>query len=175
MPERLPPAIFLAACGLPLLASCGGEPRTSDEIFRDRLALPAVYLTVDTDTRVIAPQSKGPFVDEATGELALPALACHNPDCPARGADGEPHVFIEKRTAFFVEPDGSVGYDESRIGTEITGLCPKCVSGKDLKRLKRDKLQQYVNWSRPYVLPETEARMKELDAELKEIGEADGS
>lgn len=164
-------ATRVVACFLLSFASCSKELRTRDEIFQDQLELPAVYLTVDSQTRVIASQSKGLFVDETTGELAWPALACHNPDCPARGPDDEPHLFIAPNPAMYAKPDGSVGYDQSRDKMQTTGFCPECLKGRNQNRLTQQDRDNFVNWVKPHVLPETAERIKELDAERKRISE----
>jgi len=167
--------LTLPAAGLLLFfASCGKEPRTSDDIFQDQMQLPTVYFTAETNTRVIAPQGNSLFVDETTGELAWPAMACHNPDCPGRGPDGEMHLFICPQPGYYAEPDGSVGYDPSRASTtavKTAGLCPECLKGRNPNRLTQDERQQFINWVRPYVLPETAARIHELDAERKRISD----
>jgi hypothetical protein len=105
-------------------------------------------------------------------------MACHNPDCPARGPAGEPHLFIYPLPGFYAEPDGSVGYDPSRKAqpkAESGGLCPECLKGRDPNRLAQDERQQLINWVKPYVLPETEERRKELEAERKRISEETSS
>jgi len=152
-----------------LLSACSKEPPpplSRDEIFRQRLELPALYLTAKTHKRVIAPMSKGMFVDAETGEICWPALACNNPDCPGRKA-GEPFVFIEPDAGSYVKPDGSIGYDPARAAAErVVGPCPQCAKIRDPRTETNAQRQQYISWVRPYVLPETAERMKQLDEEL---------
>jgi hypothetical protein len=156
---------------LPLLASCGQSeppPSTRDEIFRERLALPAVYFTAKTHKRVIAPASKGLFVDEQTGEVCWPALACHNPDCPGRSG-GEPLLFIEPEAGVYAKPDGTIGYDRARATTNqsVVAGCPACLKKRRPQTETPEQRARYVSWVKPYVLPETAARLAELDELLQ--------
>ncbi|MHC4179350.1 MAG: hypothetical protein ACYSWU_17695 [Planctomycetota bacterium] len=153
-----------------LPASCGKEtpPRSRDEIFRERLKLPALYFTAKTHKRVMAPMSRGMFVDEQTGEICWPALACNNPECPGRKED-EPLLFIEPDAAVYVKPDGSVGYNPGRAaaGARPSGPCPECLKTRNPQTETIEQRQRYIAWVRPHVLPETAARMKQLDEELQ--------
>ena len=48
---------------------CSNQPpRSRDEIFSEKQNLPGLYLTNKTHTRVLAPKSKGTFVDAGTQE-----------------------------------------------------------------------------------------------------------
>jgi hypothetical protein len=131
------------------LPSCSKEdplPRSRDEIFRQRMELPAVYLTAKSHTRITAPAGRGMFfVDPETGEKCWPALFCTNPGCPGR-RDGEPLLFIE--------PDANYA-------------CPRCAAIRKVAAETEADRQQYINWVRPYVLPETAEKLKQLDAELQ--------
>ena len=130
------------------LASCHKKeepaPRTRTEIFKQGLELPGVYLTEKTHKRVIAPTRFGlPFVDPESGETCWPALYCTNPDCPGR-REGEPLLFIK---------------------TDANYACPHCIAKRKLAAETEAVRQQYANWVRPYVLPETAEKLKQLDAE----------
>jgi hypothetical protein len=158
--------LWLAAGCLLALAGCGAEPRTSDEIFREERELPALYITVKTHTRVTAPAGKGMFIDPGTGEAAWPALACQNPDCPSRGAGGEPNLFIDAGPTAG-QPGGAPAVDSH-------GCCPACVKGLNWKSLPPAERQKYINWVKPYVLPESQKRLAELAAERKQLSEQSG-
>jgi hypothetical protein len=132
------------------LASCSKKeepvPRSRDEIFKQRLTLPALYLTAPSHKRIIAPAGLALFTkDKETGEMIWPALYCTNPDCPGR-REGEPLLFIEPDAGF---------------------ACPQCVAKRNRATESAEVRQQYINWVRPYVLPETAKKLKELDAELQ--------
>lgn len=136
-----------------LLAGCGGDDiRSSEDIFEEQLSLPAVYLTEKTHQRIVAPQRKGKFIDEKTGETCWRALTCLNPQCPRQPDGDEPFLFLETDT------EG--------------GLCPKCLTVRNLKTETPKQRQQYVNWTRPYVLPETEKKTKKLEEDRKKLIEA---
>ena len=108
-------ALFLTAVALGCFTSCGREaapPRSRDEIFRERLELPSVYLTVKSHKQVSAPGGKGSFVDNETGELCWPALCCNNPDCPGRTSEG-PYLFIDPDPGIYLKADKTVGYDKA--------------------------------------------------------------
>jgi hypothetical protein len=159
---------LIAACGVCLIVSCGGEvpPRPSDEIFRERAGLPTLYLTAKTHQRVIAAGDKGLFVDENSGEVCWPALACHAPNCPGRHSPDEPFVFNAPDPAFVAKPDGTVGYDHSQKPAEkMAGACPECLKGRNLKTESPQVQQNFIDWVQPYVLPETAKRLKRLDEE----------
>jgi hypothetical protein len=158
--------LWLAAGCLFTLAGCGGEPRTSDDIFREEMELPALYITVKTQTRVTAPAGKGMFIDPKTGEAAWPALACQNPDCPARGANGEPNLFIDAGPSAS-GPAGAPAVDSY-------GCCPACVKGLNWRAMAPAERQKYINWVKPYALPESEKRRAELAAERKALSEQSG-
>jgi hypothetical protein len=158
------------AAALPLLASCSKSeppPPSRDEIFQERLALPAVYFTAKTHKRVIAPASKGLFIDEQTGEVCWPALACHNPDCPGRKGD-EPLLFIEPDAGVYAKPDGTIGYDRARAAKQsVVAGCPECLKKRNLSAETPEQRARYISWVKPYVLPETAARLAELDELLQ--------
>ena len=132
------------------------------------MSLPRLYLTAQTHKRVKAPAHKGVFVDEASGEICWPARACYAPNCPGRAADGEPLVFIAPDPGVYVKPDGTFGYDPARASPDKnSGACPECLKGRNLATETDQQRQRYINWVRPYVLPETARRLEELDEERK--------
>ncbi len=167
--------LILVIAMVSLFSACGEkdpDPRSSDDIFQERVNLPALYFTGKTHRRVEAPGSKGTHVDEKTGEICWPAFACQNPNCPGKGKDGGPFLFSVVDPAVFIEPDGTMGYDQSKMSRDKTlGFCPKCLKIRDLKTESKEALQRYVNWVGPHVLPETAKRMKELDEEGKRRSE----
>jgi len=157
-------ALCVGGCSDP----ASDAPRSEEDLFQARLDLPRLYLTAETNTRVIAPARRGCFVDDETGEVCWPALACQRPDCPGRSDDGEPHIFIAPDHGVYARDDGTVDYDESRSRTDPHGgLCPACLQGRDPQHLSKQERKQFVNWVRPYVLPETAEQMARLDAERK--------
>lgn len=164
-------SLILCYVALSVVGCNRSEPppaRARDEIFREETALPAVYMTGKSRKRVIAPRSRGAFVDEQTGELCWPALACQRPECPGRGSDGEPYLFISPDPAMYAKPDGTIGVDPTRTGDggpESRGLCPKCWEERNPDAETEEQRQQFVNWVKPYELPETKERLKELEAE----------
>ncbi len=134
-------------------------------MFRERMKLPRLYLTAETRSRVIAPTDKGVFVDEASGEICWPTLVCNAPNCPGKAADGKPLVFIAPDPCTFKKPDGTLGYDPAResLGEKYSGACPECLKIRDLGTETPQQRQRYIKWVRPYVLPETARRLKQLD------------
>lgn len=170
-------ALFAGVLGL-LLASCAKEPpppRTRDEIFQEKIGLPALYLGAQTHREVIAPMSKGLHVDAQSGEVMWPALECGNPDCPGR-VDGKPFIFIEPDDAVFIKSDGSIGYDKVkgaqaankvRTSKKVVGPCPACAQIRKPGSETPQQTQQYINWVHPHVLPETATRLTELEEELQ--------
>lgn len=133
--------VFLA-----VLTGCGSPPpRTSDEIFADKMELPRVYLTKKTHVKIIAPKSKGQFVDETTHEECWPAQHCLNPDCP-RAKDPEPYLF----TVFDVEKHNG---------------CPACAKNRKFAKESKDVKAKFATLFGPYELPENAERLKKLDEE----------
>jgi hypothetical protein len=133
-----------------LIAGCGeSQPRSRDEIWQERESLPRLFLTQKTGKEVIAPGNRGAFVDEATGEMCWPALACHAENCPGRSADGKPYVF----SSYGGESSKAVRPGEFRLAG-----CPMCLEAG------RPPDPSAI---RPYVLPEIEARLRQLDEEYR--------
>jgi hypothetical protein len=142
-----------------------------DKVFQERMELPRLYLTAKSHKRVIAPTSKSVFVDKATGEVCWPALVCVSPDCPGRAANGDPYIFIEPDPGTFRKTDGSLGYDPTRAASaqETVAGCPKCLAIRDLASESVEDRRHYAGMVRPHVLPETAARIKQLDAKRKRV------
>ena len=153
-----------------LFAACGGKapaPQSSDEIFKERVNLPALYFTGGTHRRVIAPGSKGTHADAASKEICWLAFACHNPQCPGKGKDGAQFLFITIDPAIILKADGTLGFDATKMAHGGThGTCPECLKKRKLDTESKAARQQYVEWARPHVLPETAKRQKELEREL---------
>ena len=162
-------------CLVCLLSACRrqAQTRTTDEIFREQLELPVLYLTAETGQRVIAPGSRGIFVHEPNGEICWPALACHNPACPGRTTAGEPCLFVAADPSVVVKEDGSLGSDSNRsaAASEPVEMCPKCLQIRNRQAETSDEAQQYADWVRPHVLPKTAERLAELDEERRRIHE----
>jgi len=167
---RLTHALLIAAAALSL-GSCGrpSPPRSRNEIIREQAMLSRLYLTHDSWTRVIAPGDSGVFIDKGTGEICSPALMCANPNCPGRTGD-EPFVFIAPDPCYFIEADGTLGYDPDRAteAESMLGYCPECLAARRPEAETDAQRQQYVNWVQPYVLPKATERMRELDEELRQ-------
>ncbi len=171
------PRVFLSLL-LPgvLIAGCSEtRPKTLDELYEEERQLPAVFLTAESGKRITAPGNTGVFVDEGSGELAWRALICTNPDCPATPPTGEePFLFIAVDPALVAQPDGTVGYDRSRVdeADNYFGNCPECLKTRNLAGESDEDRQRYSNWATPYVLPETAQRREEL-AEARKQREAE--
>jgi len=164
--------VFAVCCCI-VASLCGcsePRPKTLEELYEEERKLPALYLTTQTNQRVIAPGDRGVFVHEKTGELCWPASGCYNPDCPGRTPSGEPFVFIAPDPAMFAKPDGTVGYDPSRGGEldNYYGNCPQCLKIRQLDQESDEDRLRYSTFVRPYVLPETEKRREELQAARKQ-------
>ena len=158
-----------AAMLLIVCVSCGEtRPKTLDEMYEEERQLPSLFITAQSGTQVTAPGDTGVFVDEATGELAWRALTCTNPACPKYSID-EPFLFIAPDPAIVANPDGSLGYDRSRVDEADNhfGNCPECLKIRNLASESDEDRQKYSNFATPYVLPETGRRREELAAERK--------
>ncbi len=168
-----------------LLLSCGGSgdiPRTVNTINADRMQLDTVFLTKN-GREVVAPRGKdGIQVDVIvdSGELVWLALTCTNPNCPGKEEAIEPgdrpFLFIWADPLVVAKPDGSVGYleigpDQDRmelvraLGGQMEPACPECLKTRDIDSESDEERQKFVDFCQPYFLPETAARMKELDEE----------
>lgn len=157
----------------PLAAGCGRSPRprsrSRDAIFAERRTLPALFITAKSGRHVVAPDDRTMFVDPETGEIAWRAWACHNPDCPGRQPGGPPFLCIEGDDGYVPKPDGSIGFDPRKSANpkQRPGMCPRCSAIRDPARETRAEAERYERWVQLYVLPETAARLAELDAELE--------
>ena len=145
---------FLYFClTLPVLAGCAeSRPKTLEELYDEERKLPAVFITAESGTRVIAPGDQGVFVDEKTGEIAWRALTCTNPDCPAQKPQGEePFLFIAPDPAIIAEPDGTLGYDRSLVdeADNYYGNCPECLKVRNLASESDKDRQRYSNFATP--------------------------
>jgi hypothetical protein len=153
------------------VSGCGPRkepvPRTRDEIFAERQSLPTIYITEKSHRRFTAPVSKALHVDPETKELAWPALACHNPDCPGREADGTPYLFIEPDGASFVTTDGQVGYDAKRAKRRGGGECPMCLARRVPAKETPQQRQEYLQYVRLYEPPDSAKRREALDEQLQ--------
>ncbi len=172
--------VFISVAMVSLLViqmtGCGGDdvPPSVDDLFKQQMELPAVYLTGVTGKRVQAPTGKSVFTDPETGEPCWPAWACHNPDCPGRAADGEPFLFIWPNPHVLILPDGSFTGDP-KLGKPLPAAppnspfiasslgCPECVTIRKINSENAAQKAKYNAWIKPYELPENAKRMKELD------------
>ena len=118
---------------------------------------------------VTAPSGKGPFVDQQTGEICWPVLACHAPDCPGAGDGGTPFQFIAPDPAIVLKADGSLGYDQSRAAAAGAGAggCPQCA--KLPVTSPAEQQRRTIEFVKPYTLPDTARRLEQLDAERKRL------
>ncbi len=109
------------------------------------------------------------FIDQASGELCWPALECQNPICPGKGENGKIFMFIFPDPSFYLKPDKTIGFDMAKAkaaGTTNRGQsCPKCLTKRTLSLETQETREQYANYVRPHVLPETAKRLAELEAE----------
>lgn len=138
---------FLAiVSGIFLIVGCG-KPRSPDEIFAEKLAVPQLYLSTQSQARLIAPGNKGVFIDPSSKEEFRCAVQCVNPSCPKRSGD-QPFLFV-------LVDDGSDG-------------CPACASLRDRKTESAAEAAKYAAFVQPYVLPESKARLDKLEKEFQE-------
>lgn len=163
--------------GCIVLGGCG-SPRPISEIEQEMRSLDVLYLTADSGKRVTAPASKGVFVDEESGELCFPAYSCANPDCPGR-TDGEPPLlFVHRDVMLRAGPNGDVVRDDMPQGRSPLDViasrggfpnptCPACWEVRRGKSETPALTQQFVEWARPYTLPQTAARKKQLEDEYQ--------
>jgi len=124
------------------------KPRSIEKISNEQASLNRLYMTEKTQRQIIAPTNMGLFVDQVTGENVWPAYTCHNPDCPKKGTDDDPYLFVL--------------FDRSK-----PPICPACVRAFQLSGAGQEELTPYLRWTRPYELEEKKRRVKQLDAERK--------
>ena len=157
--------------------STSSAPRSRDEIFREKVNLPALYFTADKKQRVVASGEQGNFVDKDTGEICWRAFECRNPKCPGKAANGGLHLFITPDPAVFLKPDGTLGFDEKKANEAVhsgkVGGCPECLKIRNLKSESPATRESYASFVQTHVLPETTKRLKELEEEYKRSVELD--
>ena len=137
-----------AFSGNPPESMPAAAPRSLEDISKEQLTLNRLYMTEKTHRQIIAPSNTKPFVDEVTGENVWPACACHNPDCPKKGAGNDPYLFIL--------------FDRKK-----PPICPACVDAFQLLDARQEELVPYLRWTRTYELEEKKRRVKQLDVERK--------
>lgn len=135
---------------LVIAAGCG-KHRSTDEIFAEKLKLPQVYVGVKSFKQIIDTGDKGTVMEGE--EEYFPALECTNPDCPARKGN-DPVLFALPRSAR--END-----------------CPHCLKIRKVQNETSQEKAKYAKFIRAYVLPETLARQKQLDAEFESSAKRD--
>ena len=147
-------------------------PRSRDEIWAERMGLARLYMSHPGMRERVASRGPGPHVDQETREVFWPVRACNAPDCPARGASGEPHRFIVPNPGMFGASGASLGQKPKQASSRVstTGGCPECegMEGRSEEELRR----RQAKWVRPYLLPESVERMKQLDAERRRLADA---
>jgi hypothetical protein len=164
--------------GCMVLAGCGKD-RSIQEIEKEERSLDALYLTAETGKEITAPGNKGVFVDQETGELCYPAYMCANPDCPGKKSGDRPFLFIHRDVLVRVGPGGKVVRDEIPPGKDPVEFiksrggfpaptCPACWEVRKARAETPAQKQQFIDWARPYTLPETAKRMEELEQEYQQ-------
>ena len=173
---------FLSLFSLTLILACGNEteptPRSRDDIFRDTVNLPSLYMT-DSGERIEAPGIERSFVDQKTGKLFWMALECKNPKCPAKVESGKPHIFIMPDPGVFVNKKGELDFDseleEEALRKAARGFlgCQKCIPLRQKQMLRSGRgaetqaeINQYAKYVAPHVLSETKKRERELEKEM---------
>jgi len=157
------------------LCSCGPReksPRTSNQIFRDRLTVDTLYLTEDGREVILPGDPSGAVVFPNTRELAWAARCCNNPNCPGKGKAGRPFLFPWPDPFCFVNEDGTVGtrQPESEKDFELfekyaEPVCPACLKTRNREAETEEQRVQYKSWCQLYVLPESAERLKQLEEE----------
>ena len=174
------------ALALLLIVGCTGgqqaRPRTSNDIFLDRLKVDTLFLAPDGE-RIVRPMNPDRLVviDAATGKIAWPANQCNNPDCPGR-VDRSPHLFPWPRPFVSVQADGTISEqpsltvagglttaDQKLFDNYAEQKCPACLKKRNLASESAQQRQQYKDWCLPYVLPSAAQRLAELDLELQQL------
>ena len=175
------------ASALLLIVGCTGSqqarPRTSNDIFLDRLKVDTLFLAPDGE-RIVRPMNPDRLVviDAATGKIAWPANQCTNPDCPGR-VDRSPHLFPWPRPFVSVQADGTVlersplmaagggltAADQKLFDNYAEQKCPACLKKRKPASESAQQRQQYKDWCLPYVLPSAAQRLTELDLELQQL------
>ena len=106
-------------------------------------------------------------------------MTCTNPKCPALKPGGEPPIFINPNPAVVLHPDGTLGHYPERAAKAAKAgplvACPECLKTRNVTTESRDTKEKYLSWVRPYVLPATAKRLKELEAERKDRSGSGGA
>ena len=166
-------AFALAACAavaFVLLRGGGREApgpiRPREEIFKDEMAMPALYITT-SGKHVVATVGKRLFVDPESGDICWPAMFCANPDCPGRKGADEPFLFAAVEPGVVARPDGTVGPGPTpdRKASPFWDQCPACLKQRDPANETPARRAQFKKWAQLYVLPETRRRIETLAAE----------
>ena len=146
-------------------------PRSSDEIFAERESLPALFLAGKLEKRITAPGDKRYFLNAESKEIYWRAMTCKNPKCPAVKDGGKPSIFINPNPAVVLHPDGTLGHYPERAAKAAEAgpivACPECLKTRDVATESIETKEIYLSYVRPYILPETAKRLKELDNEQK--------
>lgn len=145
---------------------------TREEIREARVQVPTLYLTED-GREIIAPgNQRGAIVDPQTNQIAWKAYQCENPNCPGEGKGDRPFVFPRPHPLLYVNEEGKIAArtpktkeDFEQFDAYAEAKCPACLKIRDLKSETDEERHQYNNWVEPYVLPEAEERLEELEAE----------
>ena len=159
-------AALLAA--VVLVVGCGPEERTLQQIELERRELLGLFITQKSRTHVNAPRHTGVHVDEATGELAYPAYACDNPDCPKREGE-QPFLFIQTDPALSVGPNNELVRGPPTPSSQAVPVCPACLAIRDLENETFQEQTQYMLWAVEYLPPESAARAAELEEEYQRV------
>lgn len=170
-------ALLVFGLSVVLLVGCGGEskPMTADEINEARVSVPTLYIT-ESGKEVVAPGNRRRVVVEPqSGELAFMAYTCTHPNCPGKSlAEGDrPYLFIWPDPFAYVE-NGEVKIrliqtdeDLQKQAQYADMACPECSKTRDRKNETAEQTREYTGAVKPYVLPEAETRLAELEEEYQ--------
>lgn len=161
---------------LVLLAGCGDNSppvRDSETIFQEQQELDGLYFT-RSGKPVSTTLNRGIFLDVDSGEICFPAVACYNPDCP-EGSPEEPYLFFIDDPSVMLSADGKLDIDmnaeirssDPAVEALLAGHCPACLGTRKPGQESRTDWDDYSRFVRPYMPPETRAKMRELDQERK--------
>ena len=126
-------------------------PRSLTQITQERPNLNCLYLGEKTGCEVIAECHQRTVEHPSTGERCLRAYECSNPSCPGEATHDRPYLF-------------GVGPEHARSD----GIaCPACLTIRSRESESEQERFQYIAWPRPYELPETMARLKQLSQERR--------
>lgn len=167
--------VFSVALGCSGCSSDYEPPRTREDIFKDQIAVETIYFRED-GSQFTAPGTKlGMTVDKRSGKLAWAAWQCNNPNCPARGADGGPHLFPLPDPFAYVDANGEPAIrqpeteeDFQRFNDFIERKCPACLKIRDLDSETEQQRQQYQSWVTRHITPGAEKQLAALEEEMKE-------